>query len=1169
MEVGDIWVELGVDKTKFQQAMTDVEGKAKTTSDGISSTFKGIGSALAGLGIATSFGAIVNVAAEFGAKMSGVAAISGATASQLKEMRAQAIQLGADTKYSASEAADGMKELAASGMNTNAIMAAMPGVLASAAASGEDVSLVAETMSSTLNSFGLSANKAGHVADVLAQSANDSAIGVQDMAYSLKYAAPVAKQLGYSLEEVGAATIEMGNAGIKGEQAGTTLRSALLALSAPSSTAAKEMENLGFKATDSTGKMKPLGQIIGELNTKMQGMTDAQKAAAMSALFGEAAVSGMMVVVNGGKKTFDDYTHSLNNCDGAAQKAANTMNDNLLGSLDQLKGSAESLAIAIESKIDPALKKITDGATNAVNALTSLFQTKVPSGFGDFKSIEAGYVDSETMGTNIGSALIQGIQKAMTKMKQYLVSIDWKSEGKSSVSNVASFAIGFISALLDPTVWIQIIRDNWQDLIVIAISIMAAPESWTGKLVEALDKIPLAGKVLSWLVKVFSDAGTKVKDFIKTTFSDLGGSLIDGLKFGFEKNGDLLPTIKAKISSIATGLKSLATSFRTTANYLMNAFGTEIGRVATTLRSKGIEVANKIVEGILSGLKSGASKVYNGALELAGKAMDAIKGKLGIHSPSKVMQEYGQMVAEGFAQGMKDNTDKAKSAATIMASSISEAFNNAKNSLETQSTIVTDQFDILALKVANTANDYQKLVGQLDETNAQLDVQKQRVELATKAYEDTVKVKGENADESKQMLVSLLDEQKAQLALENQVTDTNTKIQGQKDAVTQLGKDYKTLTQDLQAAQNKYTSDLADAYAEYAANVKKTNDDLETSIANLNSTYATNVDQVNSDLASSINEVEESYESEFDTLYDKIYNFVDLFDDVTTTDVSGTTLMSNLQDQVTTLESWQANLASLKDKGLDSGLLSELTDLGPSSASQIAALNTLTADQLDQYVALWKEKQTLAKTETTSELADQKTEMDQEIDELTASAQAKISALSVSLAASIEEMRTNASAQLLKYQKDWEAKNKTIQDNTKKTIADIEARYETLSTNATTYGKDLVSNYASGIADGLPELEEQIQNMLTIVSSVDPTVRHSPSIVDRVKSGVQQIYDAYSGLSKDLSNVDFSGVNLASAAQTVNNQNSSSSKTSNDVKIYVNNDFSTLERELRRMGVAF
>ena len=322
--------------------------------------FRGIGSNISmvttpilGLGVAAAKTSI-----DFEAEMSKVKAISGAVGDDFTLLNKQAIQLGADTVFSASEAAEGMENLASAGFNVNEIYSAMPGMLSLAASGDIEIADAADIASSALRGFGLEASQSGHVADVLAKAAADTNAQVTDMGYALKYAAAPAHALGLSLEETAAAVGIMSNAGIKGEQAGTTLRGALTRLSNPSDEAAKKMQQLGFSAFDSQGKMKALADMIGELQDKTKGLTDQQKQQAIAEIFGQESMSGMLVLMGQGKDKIQELTNSFKNSDGAAESMANTMQDNVKGSLEQMKGSVETAGILYGNALAPAIKEV-------------------------------------------------------------------------------------------------------------------------------------------------------------------------------------------------------------------------------------------------------------------------------------------------------------------------------------------------------------------------------------------------------------------------------------------------------------------------------------------------------------------------------------------------------------------------------------------------------------------------------------------------------------------------------------------------------------------------------------------------------------------------------------------------------------------------------------------
>ncbi|GAB6171989.1 hypothetical protein JCM15765_14670 [Paradesulfitobacterium aromaticivorans] len=372
--IASLAVRIGADLSDFEKNMKEFKKSFGRVGKQVQEVGTQIGMTFTAAGgtIAAGLGFAVNKAMDFDAEMSRVGAISQATDSDLQALRQSALDLGASTSKSASEVAQGMELMATKGYDAQQIIAAMPGVIAASEASGEDMALVADTVANALNAFGLEASEASRVADVLAMSANTSAAGVQDLQYAFKYAAPLAKALGISMEELAAATGIMADAGMKGEQAGTTLRAALIRLSDPPKEAKAALDSLGFSVTDSSGKFKPFPQIIGDLNKSLSGMTNAQKVATLSQIFGTEAATGMLSVIEKGPDKFNELAGALQDSGGAAKEAAEKMKDNLSGALEELSGAAETAQISIGSALAPAIRSVADGLTGIVNAFNAL-----------------------------------------------------------------------------------------------------------------------------------------------------------------------------------------------------------------------------------------------------------------------------------------------------------------------------------------------------------------------------------------------------------------------------------------------------------------------------------------------------------------------------------------------------------------------------------------------------------------------------------------------------------------------------------------------------------------------------------------------------------------------------------------------------------------------------
>ena len=358
------WHSAGTKMQNFGSGMQTVGQKAQSVGGALT---RGVTTPLVAIGTAA-----VKVAVDFDHQMSRVKAISGATGGQFDKMKSQAIDLGAKTQFSAREAAAGMENLASAGLKPQQIMKAMPGVLDLAAVSGGNVAESADAAASALNAFGLSANKSGHLADVYAKAAADTNAETADMAEAMKYAAPVAHSLGISLEDTAASIGIMSNAGIKGSQAGTTLRGAMSRLAKPTKVMQSTMKELGVSFFDSQGQMKPMGTIIGELSGSMKGYDKKTKAAMLTTLFGKEALSGMMALVDAGPNKFNKLSKGLENSDGSAKKMAKTMNDDAKGSIESMMGSLESAGIKIGEALAPSIIDVTKDVSKMVDAFTNL-----------------------------------------------------------------------------------------------------------------------------------------------------------------------------------------------------------------------------------------------------------------------------------------------------------------------------------------------------------------------------------------------------------------------------------------------------------------------------------------------------------------------------------------------------------------------------------------------------------------------------------------------------------------------------------------------------------------------------------------------------------------------------------------------------------------------------
>lgn len=357
--------------SRMGSAMTNFGDKLTTLGSGavnLGSTLTGaITTPLVGIGVAamTTFG-------NFEQQMNRVKAISGATGGQFDQLKQRAVELGASSVFSASEVAQAMENMASAGMNVNDIYSASAGVMDLAAVSGRDMGLAAEAVASAMNQFGIAGENATHVADVYAKAAADTNAETVDMAEAMKYAGPVMSSLNSSFEETAAAIGIMSNAGIKGSQAGTTLRTAMQRLAAPTDVAAKLMQSLGISAYNSEGQMKPISELLPHLQERLSGLSEEQRNNALNTLFGKESLSGMLALLDSAGPEFDGVVSGLQNSNGAAKEMADTMNSGLSGSIENLKGKLETAAITVSERFAPYIEKSADKVGELTEWFTNL-----------------------------------------------------------------------------------------------------------------------------------------------------------------------------------------------------------------------------------------------------------------------------------------------------------------------------------------------------------------------------------------------------------------------------------------------------------------------------------------------------------------------------------------------------------------------------------------------------------------------------------------------------------------------------------------------------------------------------------------------------------------------------------------------------------------------------
>ncbi len=503
MADGKIVIETGLDTKGIETGLKKVSSIAKT---GIATTvtaISGMSTALAGVA-----GYSIKVGSSFEAGMSKVQAVSGASNEQLQRLSDKAKEMGATTKFSATEAADAMNYMAMAGWKTEDMLNGIDGIMNLAAASGEDLATTSDIVTDALTAFGLSASDSTHFADVLAAASSNANTNVSMMGETFKYVAPVAGSLGYSAEDCAVAIGLMANSGIKASQSGTALRSMFSRLAKPSKEVKEAMEKLNISLTDSHGNMKSLDTLMGDLRNSFSGLSESEKAEMASSLAGQEAMSGLLAIVNASDADFNKLKDAIYGADGASAKMAETMQDNLKGEITITKSTIEGLGIKIYEEIEDPMKEAAEGATDSVGQISS--------------ALENGGIDAavEKTGNIIGGLSVKIAQES-PKM------VD------ASVLLLKSFVQG--------------IKKNKNQL------------KYASR--EIIDS--LCDGLIKLLPKEMQQPAKKALDSLKKTFSSGLGSLSGVTKKELEIIGKLFTKLADHMDTVAPVVISLVAAFKT------------------------------------------------------------------------------------------------------------------------------------------------------------------------------------------------------------------------------------------------------------------------------------------------------------------------------------------------------------------------------------------------------------------------------------------------------------------------------------------------------------------------------------------------------------------------------------------------------------------------------
>lgn len=645
--IGSAVAYLELDTSKFQKgfksALSDLSvfgDKTATAGQkfkGLESSFKTAGSTLtksvtvplAGVGAAA-----VKVATDFEKQMSSVKAITNATGDEFMALRDTAIELGASTSFSASEVAEAMTEMAKAGWDSQQIIDGMSGVLDAAAASGEDLASVGTIVADAITTFGLRAEDSTKVADLLTQSANAGTISITDLGESLKYIGPVARTMGFSIDDTTTAITALSQAGIKGSQAGTTLRTMFARLAKPTDAVADAMDELNIVIADSEGNFKSMDDILAEMRKTFKNLTPEQQAYYATVLAGQEGMSGLMALLGMTQEEYDKLAESMDNSSGVAAQTADVMKDNLAGALEQLGGALESAGIIIGDKLTPYIRDLAEFITGLIEKFNNL--------------------DPSTQDFIVKLGLISAAAGPVLLVLSKVM----------SVVQVLGSAFSFISTTVAPAIQAFGMLKSGVDAGVLAVEGFSSKSLGLASALSGISApvVAVVG-VIGTLVAAFKtlwDTSESFRSSITGTFDEIKASVqsfadgvvsrINDLGFDFESVADMMRTAWETFCSVLEPLftgafDGIAIVIQTVLDTILSIMDVFIG-----VFTGDWEQAADGVTGIVGGLFDGVTEILATIFDTLGGVAGKIIELLGFEEAAEAVEGFFSGIADMFSQ---------------------------------------------------------------------------------------------------------------------------------------------------------------------------------------------------------------------------------------------------------------------------------------------------------------------------------------------------------------------------------------------------------------------------------------------------------------------------------------------------------------------------------------
>ncbi|MBO6205967.1 MAG: phage tail tape measure protein [Lachnospiraceae bacterium] len=644
--------------------------KLKTVGDNITNVgkkFMPVTLGVVGLGTAA-----VKTAADFDSAMSKVAAVSGATGSDLEALRDKAREMGEKTKFSASEAAEAMNYMAMAGWKTEDMLSGIEGVMNLAAASGEDLATTSDIVTDALTAFGLSASDSGHFADILAAASSNANTNVSMMGETFKYCAPIAGALGFSAEDTAEAIGLMANAGIKGSQAGTALRTIMNNLSGDVTICGSAIGEVTVATTNADGSMRDLSDILADCRTAFSGLTESEKAQAAESLVGKNAMSGFLALMNAGEGDINKLSSAIDNCDGCAADMAETMNDNLAGQLQILKSQLEELAISFGELLMPAIRTIVGWIQKFVDWLNSMDE-------GTRKVIVTIALVAAAIGPVliIVGKVISAVGTIMTLVPK-LAGVINAAKGVFAAFNAVCAAnpyvliIAAIVALVAAFIYLwnnceefrQFWIDLWESIKEIAIAVWEALKTFFKAAWEAIKST--AETVWNAIKNFLSGLWEGIKNIFTTVVNAISTFLTNAWNAIKNTVTTVWNAIKTFFTTVWNGIKNIVTTVVTAISTFLTTAWNAIKNTVTTV----LNAIKTVVTTVWNGIKSVITTIVNGIKNTVTTAWNNIKN---------TVVSVGNAIKSAVTNLWNNVTSAVKNAMSNVFNAVKTGFSNVKN----------------------------------------------------------------------------------------------------------------------------------------------------------------------------------------------------------------------------------------------------------------------------------------------------------------------------------------------------------------------------------------------------------------------------------------------------------------------------------------------------------